>query len=107
MPLPFLAGAAAVRGIVTAARYMPKVMKAVGRGTKKVGKAAVSPGAMKGEIAFAGATEMKDAQAKKKNKLAKGKYQKKLGKVGEGSYQRKLGKVGEGSYKKLDKKKKK
>jgi len=95
MPLPFIAGAAAVRGIVTAARYMPKIAKAVGRGAKKAGKAAVSPGAIKGEIAFAGATEMKDAQAKKKNKLAKGKYQ------------RTLGKVGEGSYRKVDKKKKK
>ena len=71
MPLPFLAGAAAVRGIVTAARYMPKVMKAVGRGAKKAGKAVVSPGAIKGEIAFAGATEMKDAQAKKKKKKKK------------------------------------
>jgi|9_EtaG_2_1085328.scaffolds.fasta_scaffold00490_7 hypothetical protein len=71
MPLPFIAGAAAVRGIVTAARYMPRVMKAVGRGAKKVGKAAVSPGAIKGEIAFAGATEMKDAQSKKKKKKKK------------------------------------
>jgi hypothetical protein len=71
MPLPFIAGAAAVRGIVTAARYMPRVIKAVGRGAKKVGKAAVSPGVIKGEVAFAGATEMKDAQSKKKKKKKK------------------------------------
>ena len=71
MPLPFLAGAAAVRGIVTAARYMPKVMKAAGRGAKKVGKVASSPGVVKAETAIAGAMEMKDAQAKKKKKKKK------------------------------------
>ena len=74
MALPFIAGAAlAARAIAPAARYLPKVIKAIGRGTKKVGKAVVSPAVLKGEIAFSGATEMKDAVAKKRKKNKKGK----------------------------------
>ena len=74
MPLPFIAGGAiAARAIVPAARYLPRVIKAIGRGAKKVGKAVVSPAVLKGEIAFSGATEMKDAVAKKRKKNKKGK----------------------------------